>query len=148
MAGGEVVGIRNYFFFDQQDFYYTLDVEETLEKWDTPPIVKKLSEIIKRENYDFVFMMLPFDGTHGHHKASAVLALRAIDALPKDNRPIALPAFIRRNAEDPGVAYSVLEGHPLTKVKKGVTFEFDRKPMFAHLKRISQPVSLFSLAFL
>ncbi|HBQ59926.1 MAG TPA: PIG-L family deacetylase, partial [Balneolaceae bacterium] len=27
MAGGEIVGIRNYFFFDQPDFYYTEDVE-------------------------------------------------------------------------------------------------------------------------
>src|SRR5690554_5063429 len=33
MAGGDVVGIRNYFFFDQKDFYYTHDVEETLQKW-------------------------------------------------------------------------------------------------------------------
>jgi LmbE family N-acetylglucosaminyl deacetylase len=76
IAGGTIVGIRDYFFFDQQDFYYTQDIEETLEKWDTPPIVKRLQEIMEREHYDFVFMMLPFDGNHGHHKAATLLALK------------------------------------------------------------------------
>ena len=136
MAGGDVVGIRNYFFFDQQDFYYTQDVEETLKKWDTPPIVDRLKEIITKEKYDFVFMMLPFDGNHGHHKAATVLGLRAIKSLPASDRPIAIPAFIRRSSEDPGVEYSMLEGHPITKVKPNTTFEFDRNQKFGFDNRL------------
>lgn len=136
MAGGDVVGIRNYFFFDQQDFYYTLDVEETLKKWDTPPIVERLANIMKAEKYDFIFLMLPYQETHGHHKASAVIGLRAIQSLPEDSRPIVLPAFIRRNQQDPGITYTMLEGHPETKVKKGITFEFDRNQKFGFDNRL------------
>lgn len=136
MAGGDVVGIRNYFFFDQQDFYYTQDVEETLEKWDTPPIVERLSSIMEKEQYDFVFVMLPFEGNHGHHKAATLLAIRAILALPEDNRPIALPSFVRRSGEEFGRNYSVMPGYPETKVKDGVIFEFDRSQKFGFNDRL------------
>jgi LmbE family N-acetylglucosaminyl deacetylase len=136
IAGGTIVGIRDYFFFDQQDFYYTQDIEETLEKWDTPPIVKRLQEIMEREHYDFVFMMLPFDGNHGHHKAATLLALKAIESLPEADRPIALPAFVRRNAEDEGMSYEMMEGYPITKVRPNTTFEFDRNQKFGFNDRL------------
>lgn len=136
IAGGSIVGIRDYFFFDQQDFYYTQDVEETLEKWDTPPIQERLAEIMNREDYDFVFMMLPFDGNHGHHKAATLLALKAIESLPKSERPIALPAFVRRSAEDEGVKYEMMEGYPITKVRPNTTFEFDRNQKFGFNDRL------------
>lgn len=137
MAGGDIVGIRNYYFFDQQDFYYTLDVEETMEKWDAEPIIKRLSEIIQRENYDFVFLMLPFADFHGHHKASAVIGLEAISKLPEEERPTALQAFVRRGQEDPGVEFTVLEGYPKTKVMEGVKFEFDRNQTFGYNDRLN-----------
>ncbi len=136
IAGGGIVGIRDYFFFDEPDFYYTQDIEETLEKWDTESIVERLSEIIKAENYDFVFMMLPFDGNHGHHKAATLFALQAIKSLPENSRPVALPAFVRRSADDPGIDFSMMEGYPITKVKDGVTFEFDRNQKFGFNDRL------------
>lgn len=136
IAGGDVVGIRNYFFFDQQDFYYTQDVEETLEKWDTEFSVNKLFSIMEKENYDFLFMMLPFDEFHGHHKAATVLALEAMMRLPEENRPIALQSFVRRPGE-PGQQFIELPGHPNTKVMEGVTFEFDRNQTFGFNDRMN-----------
>lgn len=136
-AGGDIVGIRNYYFFDQQDFYYTLDVEETFEKWDTEPIVERLADIMTKERYDFVFLMLPFKDFHGHHKASAVLGLRAIQTLPVQDRPIALQTFVRRGADDPGVNFTMMEGYPETKVMEGVTFEFDRNQTFGFNDRLT-----------
>jgi len=136
IAGGDVVGIRNYFFFDQQDFYYTQDVEETLEKWDTEFSVNKLFSIMEKENYDFLFMMLPFDEFHGHHKAATVLALEAMMRLPEENRPIALQSFVRRPGE-PGQQFVELPGHPNTKVMEGVTFEFDRNQTFGFNDRMN-----------
>ncbi len=136
-AGGDIVGIRNYYFFDQQDFYYTLDVEETFEKWDTEPIVERLADIMAKERYDFVFLMLPFKDFHGHHKASAVLGLRAIQTLSVQDRPIALQAFVRRGADDPGVNFTMMEGYPETKVMEGVTFEFDRNQTFGFNDRLT-----------
>ena len=136
-AGGDIVGIRNYYFFDQQDFYFTLDIEETLEKWDTEPIVERLADIISKEKYDFVFLMLPFENFHGHHKASAVLGLRAIQSLPEGERPIALQAFVRRGADDPGISFNMMEGYPETKVMEDVTFEFDRSQTFGFNDRLN-----------
>lgn len=137
MAGGDVVGIRNYFFFDQKDFYYTLDVEETLEKWETDLIIDRLELILLEGQYDFLFLMLPFEGFHGHHKASAVLALEAMHRLPKSDQPIALQSFVRRGAEDEGVSFIMLEGHPKTKVQEGVIFEFDRNQTFGFNDRLN-----------
>lgn len=136
MAGGDVVGIRNYFFFDQQDFYYTQDIEETLEKWDTESVETRLADIMKEEGYDFVFMMLPFDGNHGHHKAATLLGLRAIRSLPEAERPIALPSFVKRNAEDEGMNFKMMEGYPITKVKPDILFEFDRNQKFGFDDRL------------
>ena len=137
MAGGDIVGIRNYFFFDKQDFYYTLDVEETLEKWETETVLTKLVQILQEENYDFVFLMLPTESTHGHHKASAVLGLEAISRLSESERPIALQGYVRRGAEDPGVKFTQLEGQPKTKVMEGEIFEFDRNQTFGFNDRMN-----------
>lgn len=137
IAGGDIVGIRNYYFFDQQDFYFTLDVEETLEKWNTEPIVDRLEEIMIDEDYDFLFLLLPFEEFHGHHKASTVIALKAMERLPESDRPIALPAFIRQGSDDPGREYTMLEGHPNTKWMEGVTFEFDRSQTFGANDRLN-----------
>jgi len=136
-AGGDIMGIRNYFFFDKQDFYYTLDVEETLEKWETESVVSKLTNIMNEGEYDFVFLLLPFAEFHGHHKASAVLGLEAISRLDESNRPIALEAFVRRGQEDPGVEFTELEGYPKTKVMEGQVFEFDRNQTFGFNDRMN-----------
>ncbi|GAB5408398.1 MAG: hypothetical protein BalsKO_07630 [Balneolaceae bacterium] len=136
-AGGDIMGIRNYFFFDKQDFYYTQDVEETLEKWETESVVDELTKILKKEAYDFVFLMLPFEDFHGHHKASAVLGLEAITKLKKENRPIVLQNYVRRGTEDPGVEFSVLDGYPKTKVMEGEIFEFDRNQPFGFNDRLN-----------
>lgn len=135
MAGGDVVGIRNYFFFDQQDFYYTQDIKETLEKWDTPPVIERLKSIIKKEKYDFVFMMLPFDGNHGHHKAATLLALKAIESVDVKNRPVALLSFVRSPGEE-GMSFVMMEGYPITKVKPDTIFEFDRNQKFGFDDRL------------
>lgn len=130
MAGGDIVGIRNYFFFDQPDFYYTEDIEETLEKWNTDWVHERMVEILKEGEYDFMFVMLPFEQFHGHHKASAVLGLRAMMELPKEERPVVLQGFIRRGADSPGVTFTQMEGYPETKVMEGKVFEFDRSQTF------------------
>jgi LmbE family N-acetylglucosaminyl deacetylase len=137
MAGGDIVGIRNYFFFDQQDFYYTLDVEETMEKWNADPIIDRLAEIIKREQYDFVFLMLPFAEFHGHHKASAVIGLEAISKLPEKDRPIALQSMIRRGGNSPADNFTVLEGYPKTEISKEEVFSFDRNQTFGYDDRLN-----------
>lgn len=137
MAGGDIVGIRNYFFFDQKDFYYTLDVEETLQKWNTDWVEERLLEIMKEGDYDFMFLMLPFEEFHGHHKAATVLALRTMKKLPKKERPIALETYVLRGKEDPGKEFVMLKGYPDTKVLPNTTFEFDRNQTFGVKDRLN-----------
>ncbi|MEX2604227.1 MAG: PIG-L family deacetylase, partial [Gracilimonas sp.] len=137
MAGGNIVGIRKYFFFDQPDFYYTEDVEETLEKWNNDWVHERLVQIMADGAYDFLFLMLPFDEFHGHHKASAVLALLAMKELPKAEQPIVLQGFVRRGEESQGVTFTQLEGHPDTKVMEGKVFEFDRNQTFGANDRLN-----------
>ncbi|MDZ7773587.1 MAG: hypothetical protein U5K31_12740 [Balneolaceae bacterium] len=64
MAGGEIVGMRKYFFFEQLDRRYSLDPAVPMEEWDADYIVSTLRETIRQEGYDFVFTMMPCPGTH------------------------------------------------------------------------------------
>lgn len=132
MAGGKIVGMRNYFFFDQQDKEYSLDVEIPLDDWNTEYIVNRLQKIIREGDYDYVFTMMPHPGTHAHHKASAILALRAVQGLDEDERPVILSTTIVRNAGEK-TDFAGLEGYPITKIDRSVEpFTFDRTQKFGH----------------
>lgn len=136
MAGGEIVGIRNYFFLDQVDKEYALDVTIPLKTWNIDWVSERLLNILKQHNYDFVFTMMPSKETHAHHKASALLALRAVEKLEPENRPIILSTTILRSESD-STSYEMLEGYPLTKINKNIApFEFDRTQKFGHNDRL------------
>lgn len=136
MAGGEIVGIRNYFFFDQLDKEFSLDVSVALDTWDTEWIDEKFQQIFMQEDYDFVFTMMPMQDTHGHHKASALLTLQAVEKLKPQNRPIVLSTTFLREKTDT-TSYTVLEGYPITKIDRDISpFEFDRTQKFGHNDRL------------
>lgn len=132
MAGGDIVGIRNYYFFDELDDQYSLDVEVPLENWNTDVILDRLQDILEREDYDFVFTMLPYEGTHAHHKASAVLALQAVEQMDAGDRPVVLAGTMLSDSSD-STEFSSLDGQPLTEINHSVEpFEFDRTQTFGH----------------
>lgn len=136
MAGGNIVGIRNYFFFDQVDKEFSLDVSVPLDTWDTEWIKEKFQQIFKQEDYDFVFTMMPVQDTHAHHKASALLALQAVKQLERQDRPVVLSTTFLREKSD-STTYSMLEGYPITKINRDVApFEFDRTQTFGHNNRL------------
>ena len=136
MAGGEIVGLRNYFFFDQVDKEYALEVTKPLETWDTEWVSERLLNILKQQQYDFVFTMMPSEDTHAHHKASALLALRAVEKLEPEERPVVLSTTILRNESD-STSYAMLEGYPVTEINRDVPpFQFDRTETFGHNDRL------------
>jgi LmbE family N-acetylglucosaminyl deacetylase len=136
MAGGDIVGMRNYFFFDQEDKEYSLDPKVPLASWNTDYILERLQKIIKKEQYDFVFTMMPSEETHAHHKASAILALRAVEALPAEDRPLVLSTTILREKTDT-TSFSGLEGYPITQIDRSVApFTFDRSQKFGNENRL------------
>ncbi|MDR8390533.1 PIG-L family deacetylase [Aliifodinibius sp. S!AR15-10] len=137
MAGGDIVGIRNYYFFEQQDKQYTEDIQKALDMWDAEWLEKRLQEIIEEEQYDFVLTMLPQPGTHGHHKASALLALQAVENMQPEERPIILGTTIFRET-DGETDFEMLEGYPLTSIsQEHVPLTFDRTQKFGFEDRLN-----------
>lgn len=132
MAGGDIVGLRNYFFFDQKDDEYSLDAARPLEAWTTDYIEERLQEIILEEQYDFILTMMPSPDTHAHHKASAILVLRTVQSLPEKDRPLVLASTITRESKN-SIEFRELEGYAFTRIDSSVgPFTFDRSQKFGH----------------
>ena len=130
MQAGEIVGIGNYFFFDQRDDYYNRNEKPYIEgkNWDTSLINRRLDEILKRGEYDFLFCLVPDEGQHAHHKAATLSALRAVQRL-NGKKPIVLGG--RALNKNYTFRFSALEGYPETKISdKAPVFELDRSQTF------------------
>jgi N-acetylglucosamine malate deacetylase 2 len=130
MAAGRILGIRQHYFLDQKDTRYTLDVQEPLRVWNGRAIASSLAELLRRENYSFIFTLLPLTQTHGHHKAATLLALDAVNQLPAATRPVVL-------AGDPALStaplqpYTSLPAYPQTApLPSAPVFRFERNTKF------------------
>lgn len=116
LNGGKIMGVRHYYFFDEQDHRYTQDEKEVFKGiWNIPSIEQKLDRLLACNHYDAVFTMLPKPTTHGHHKAATLLALEAVNRMPIDQRPAILAAMIS-DRDAPPLEFQGLEGYPLTQM--------------------------------
>lgn len=140
MAGGEIVGLRNYFFFDQVDDQFSLDIANPMKSWDTEWIKQRLYKILEKQQYDFVFTMTPSEDTHAHHKASAILALQTIERLPVENRPLVFATDMTSSMED-STEYDQLKGYPISKIMEEYpSMKFDRRQTFGHDNRLNYKI--------
>jgi LmbE family N-acetylglucosaminyl deacetylase len=142
LSAGKIIGMRDYFFFDQKDNRYTLDEKEVLDSiWNTELIKNRLSEIILQRNYDFIFCLLPVPETHGHHKAATILALKTVNSLPEEKRPVVLGISISGKNDTVVNKFTELAGYPITKLKTGaLPFIFDRTKKFSYKGALSYKV--------
>lgn len=127
LCSGEVMGIRNFFFFDQLDDFYQLDPKPFLDgkRWDIAFCQKKLNQLLEEGQYDYVFCLIPSAEQHAHHKTASMLAIRAVQNLKSTKKPIVLGG----RALDKNYTYKFegLAGYPETKIsKKAPVFYFDR----------------------
>ena len=124
---GRILGIRNHYFLEEPDNRFTLDAEEALSRvWDRARVVEFLTTRLEAEWYDFVFVLLPREDTHGHHKAAAVLALESVSRLSSPRRPVVLGAEPARSAE-PVAEFAGLRSFPTTRTASSApAFSFDR----------------------
>jgi LmbE family N-acetylglucosaminyl deacetylase len=78
LAARRVDGGRQYF-SRARDFGYSKDFQQTLTKWDRQEVLSDIVRVIRTFRPDVVITRFPTEpiGTHGHHTASAVLALEA-----------------------------------------------------------------------
>ncbi len=134
MNAGRIMGIRNYFFFDQKDDLYTQDEKPyaggTL--WDIPYVEKRLDQILARENYDFIFVLVPHAGQHGHHKTASLMGLRAARRYAGAKKPIVLGGGWTVNGSE-ARPFEGLEGYPETRIlPEAPVFAYDRSVKFGH----------------
>lgn len=132
MNAGKMLGIRNFFFLDQLDEKYGLNPKASLDTfWNIMIVKTRLTEIMTRGKYDFVFCLLPVPATHAHHKAATIMALRTIKDLSADARPVILGIGSKSIGDTAKQNFSVLDGYPETKLKEGLApFQFDRNQKF------------------
>jgi LmbE family N-acetylglucosaminyl deacetylase len=137
MAGGAIVGIRNYFFLDQPDNEYTQSWAEAQKGWDLPLVTSRIATVLKQGNYDFVFVMLPTLTTHGGHQGAALLALQAVAAMPRDSRPIVLGGTGYRKSSPQRSTFTGRDDYPVAKIRADAPrFEFDRTQKFGFNNRL------------
>ena len=134
IAGGNIVGIRNYFFLDQPDRDFTLNVDSIFRfVWDVPSVKARLRQIMMNEKYDYIIGLLPTEGTHGGHKGATILALETVNELPVSRRPVVLGGSDSTKGEAATFRFTGLKGYPLTAVKSGASsFHFDRTRKFGY----------------
>ena len=137
MAGGSIVGIRNYFFLDQLDDAFSTDPQPALTTiWNAEFVRKRLAELLRKGSYDLVFVALPFVQMHGHHKAATILALEAVELLPPSERPVVLGGFLCAVGNQP-IQFEGLDGYAITAVGSGQPLvEFDRTQKFGFNNRL------------
>ncbi len=127
LAAGRIIGVRKYFFLDEFDHQYTVNVDTVLQHvWHSQEVVNRLREILAEGDYDFVFTHLPIENFHGHHKAATILALEAASQLDRARRPVVLGSFVGEDGDTTASTFEELPGYPITKVMPGDPFVFDR----------------------
>ncbi len=132
MNAGKMLGIRNFFFLDQLDEKYGLNPHAPLDTfWNVSVVKTRLTEIMTKDKYDFVFCLLPVPGTHAHHKAASIMALRTINDLPATQKPVILGMDVKSIGDTTKQTFTGLEGYPETKLTTGIPpFQFDRNQKF------------------
>lgn len=145
LAGGAIIGLRNYFFLDQYDHAYTENTDTVLTRvWDAEAVRAGLARIMERGDYDFVFGHLPIPDFHAHHKAATILALEAAGRLPAGRRPVVLGSFVggREGSGDVGPqSFSELPDYPITRVRADLPpFTFDRMQPLSEDGRLNHQI--------
>jgi N-acetylglucosamine malate deacetylase 2 len=130
LAAGRILGIRQHNFLDQKDPGYTLDASGVDRVWDKAAVRATLDKLLDEEGYGFVFVLLPSEDTHGHHKAAAILTLEAAAALRADRRPVVF-GVEAASSREPAREYRELKGYPLTRAGSDAR-EFRRSQPFGY----------------
>ncbi|MDX1430777.1 MAG: hypothetical protein R3282_10835, partial [Rhodothermales bacterium] len=80
--------------------------------WDSEYVTSQLQSILAQGEYDFVLVFLPLPDSHGHHKAAALLGLRAVQQMDSNEKPVVLGAWISSVGDTTALEYHGLEGYP------------------------------------
>jgi LmbE family N-acetylglucosaminyl deacetylase len=136
-AGCELLGVRDLYLLRQQDQRYTQDPEEVLiagGPWDLERVRAELQRRLA-SGYDFVLTLAPTESTHGHHKAATLLALEAVEELPRARRPVVM-CVRSSTGDEPTPTITELPGYELTRIRDTEALVFDRTQKFGFRERL------------
>jgi LmbE family N-acetylglucosaminyl deacetylase len=143
-AAGKIMGLRNYYYMDQKDHRYTLDPKEVLNgHWDINHIKQKLKALLINRHYDYIFTLMPTEGTHGHHKMATILALETVKELLDENKsaPLIFSSRSINKGEPVATTFTELKGYPITKLNNtSPAFTFDRTQKFSYKNRLDYKI--------
>lgn len=142
MNAGKIIGTNNIFFLDQKDAHYGLDEHEPLDStWNVSWVTSRLKEIMTNTHYDFVFCLLPTPETHAHHKAATILALRTVQSLPQNQRPIVLGCSGSSLKDTAVITFDQLKSYTETKMETNkAMFSFDKTVSFGYKNKLSYKI--------
>ncbi|MEX1012705.1 MAG: PIG-L family deacetylase [Waddliaceae bacterium] len=139
LNGGKILGVRNYFFLEEKDTGYTQDPSEVLQgAWNVNRIKQMLNKLILEGQYDYIFVMLPTQETHGHHKAATILALEVVKEL-MENKPTILAAKISEKNENE-FKFNQLDDFPITKTQESPIAFVDKTKKFGFNDRLDYKI--------
>ena len=136
---GRILGIRHQWFLNEKNDHFTIDADEVLNRtWHTERVLANIQQRLRKGHYDFVFVLLPADETHGEHKAASILTLKAVEQLPARQRPVVLGAQAGANQSE---TFHTLPGYSLTATNTaGHQFQFDRDIRLGYRESLSYQI--------
>ena len=142
MSGGAILGLRDYYFLDQKDTYYTLDADSVLHYvWDTTLIKRRIQQVLSTKHYDFIFTLLPTNSTHGHHKAATILALSALQEFQSKSKPIIIGCSLADSTAIKPEPFFGLQTYPITAVKNEFpSAQFNRNQSFGYYNKLNYSI--------
>jgi LmbE family N-acetylglucosaminyl deacetylase len=142
LNAGKIMGVRNIYFMEQPDDWYTTDPNPYIsgKNWDIAYVERRMDKLLADRDYDFIITMLPHAGQHGHHKTSVLMALRAVQRYKGANKPIII-AGSPMSATSKPTEFTQLEGYPETKIKpNSPVFELNRAFRFKENVKVSYKI--------
>lgn len=142
LDAAKIMGIRNIYFMEQPDDWYTTDPTPYIsgKNWNIPYVESRMDNLLKDQNYDFVITMLPHAGQHGHHKTAVMMGLRAVNRFKGAKKPIIIAGSPLTLNSKP-VDFTELAGFPVTKIKAGAPiFTLNRAFRFKENDKVSYKI--------
>lgn len=142
LNAGKIMGVRNIYFMEQPDDWYTTDITPYIsgKNWDIGYIEKRMDRLLAERGYDFIITMVPHAGQHGHHKTSVLMALRALQRYKGPNKPIII-AGSSMSANSKPSDFTMLDGYPETKLKPNAPkFTLNRAFRFKENDKVSYKI--------
>jgi LmbE family N-acetylglucosaminyl deacetylase len=142
LNAGKIMGVRNIYFMEQPDDWYTTDITPYIsgKNWDIGYVERRMDRLLAERGYDFIITMLPHAGQHGHHKTSVLMALRALQRYKGPNKPIII-AGSSMSANSKPSDFTMLDGYPETKLKpNSPKFTLNRAFRFKENDKVSYKI--------